>query len=345
MQSTWRSPSNIALVKYWGKYPKQIPANPSISFTLSESYTETTVSIIGESGSDQIEFDLYLDGELKPEFKLKIQHFLERINAELGPLKGKKLKIETHNSFPHSSGIASSASGMSALALCLLDLRSELGKIKELDFYRKASEWARLGSGSASRSLYGPLGQWGEFSGIAESSDEYAIPYQGEVADVFTSFCDYVLLVEKGQKQVSSTAGHGLMNNHPFAKERFQQAHHNLEELLAILKSGDLESFGRLVESEALTLHAMMMTSDPYFILMKPNTLQIIEAIWQFRKETNIPAYFTLDAGANVHLLFPEQFEQKVQSFVNQIIRPYLKNGEYICDRVGKGPVKIQYEK
>lgn len=341
MQSTWRSPSNIALVKYWGKYANQIPANPSISFTLSQSYTQTTVSIEGDSGHEGIDFDLYLDGELKPEFKDKVQQFIERIKEELGPLQGKKLKIETHNSFPHSSGIASSASGMSALALCLLDLRSEIGKIKELDFERKASEWARLGSGSASRSVYGPLGQWGEFSGIPESSDEYAIPYQGEVAPVFQDFQDCILLVEKGQKQVSSTAGHGLMNNHPFAKERFKQAHRNLEELLSILKSGDIQAFGNLVESEALTLHAMMMSSNPYFILMKPNTLQIIEAIWAFRKETEIPAYFTLDAGANVHLLFPKAFEQKVLDFVNQIVLPYLKNGEYICDRVGHGPEKI----
>jgi diphosphomevalonate decarboxylase len=196
MQSTWRSPSNIALVKYWGKYANQIPANPSISFTLSHSYTQTTVSIVGDIEHDGIDFDLYLDGELKPEFKEKVQQFLERIKEELGPLEGKKLKIETHNSFPHSSGIASSASGMSALALCLLDLRSEIGKIKELDFERKASEWARLGSGSASRSVYGPLGQWGEFSGIPESSDEYAIPYQGEVAPVFQDFHDCILLVE-----------------------------------------------------------------------------------------------------------------------------------------------------
>ena len=75
--------------------------------------------------------------------------------------------------------------------------------------------------------------------------------------------------------------------------------------------------YGKITESEALTLHAMMMTSMPYFILMKPNTLEIINRIWKFRKETKIPVCFTLDAGANVHLLYPENTTQKVLDFIN----------------------------
>lgn len=339
--ATWRSPSNIALVKYWGKYKNQIPANPSLSFTLSESYTETTVTLTGEEAGENFEFALFFEGEDKPGFKPKIQTFLNRIEGGLDFLKGKRFVIETNNSFPHSSGIASSASGMSALALCLLSLKEELTGKKESDFYQKASEWARLGSGSASRSVYGPLSLWGQFSGEPASSNEYAVRYSGKTDAVFENFCDYVLLVEKGQKQVSSTAGHGLMENHPYAERRFLQAHENLSRLQAHLKNGDLHSFGQLVESEALTLHAMMMTSTPYFMLMKPNTLQIIEKIWDLRKATEIPAYFTLDAGANVHLLFPQENEQAVKEWVNLEIKGLLNGGDYICDRVGNGPVKL----
>lgn len=339
--ATWRSPSNIALVKYWGKYKNQIPANPSLSFTLSESYTQTSVTLTGDDASEDFEFALLFEGEAKPEFKPKIQTFLKRIEAELDFLKGKRFVIETRNSFPHSSGIASSASGMSALALCLLSLKEELTGQKEADFYQKASEWARLGSGSASRSVYGPLALWGQFSGEPASSNEYAIRYSGKTAAVFENFCDYILLVEKGQKQVSSTAGHGLMENHPYAERRFLQAHENLSRLQDHLKNGDLHNFGQLVESEALTLHAMMMTSTPYFMLMKPNTLQIIEKIWDLRKATEIPAYFTLDAGANVHLLFPQENEQAVKEWVNLEIKGLLNDGDYICDRVGNGPVKL----
>lgn len=337
----WRSPSNIALVKYWGKYKNQIPANPSISFTLNECYTETEVSLSEKTGELDFDFEVYLDGELKPEFKGKIEKFFNTIVDEAPFLKEYKLTIKTHNSFPHSSGIASSASGMSALALCLLSLKATLTGEEETDFYQKASEWARLGSGSASRSVYGGLVEWGRFAGLRESSDDYAVPFKGEVHEVFKTFKDYVLLVEVGSKSVSSTAGHGLMNNHPFAERRFLQAHENLEKLTHILANGDLDAFGNLVESEALTLHGMMMTSNPYFILMKPNTVAIIDKISQFRKETETPLYFTLDAGANVHLLFPTAAEEAVAEFVEAELKGYLKDGRYIKDSVGEGPVRL----
>ncbi len=341
LNSSWRSPSNIALIKYWGKYHPQIPANPSISFTLSECYTETSVSLLEKKANADYDLEVLLDGESREDFKPKITKFLEHIRSEIPFVQEYHLRIETHNSFPHSSGIASSASGMSALALCLLSLKEEIENTKIDDFYRKASEWARLGSGSASRSVYGGLAQWGQFAGISESSDEYAIPYQGKTDPVFKNFRDYVLLVETGSKKVSSTAGHGLMEKHPFAERRFLQAHENLAALQETLASGDLEKFGELVESEALTLHAMMMTSSPYFILMKPNTVHILEEVWAFRKETGLPLYFTLDAGANVHLLFPEAVEQAVAEFVSTSLTGYLKNSKYICDRVGDGPVKL----
>lgn len=339
--SSWRSPSNIALVKYWGKFEPQLPANPSLSFTLSESYTETKVELLEEESNLDFDFEVFLDYRRAEDFKPKILKFLERIAADLDFIKGRKFSIHTYNSFPHSSGIASSASGMSALALCLLSLSPEGKAMDEAAFFQKASEWARLGSGSASRSVYGPLGLWGKTADIAESSDEYAIPYAGKVNPIFKDFRDTILLVEKGQKAVSSTAGHGLMKGHPFAKQRFEQAHKNMADLQHFLAKGDLEAFGSLVESEALTLHAMMMTSQPYFILMKPNTLKIIEAVWAFRRETQKPLYFTLDAGANVHMLYPEAIEQEAMEFVNNELKGHLKNGEYICDRVGDGPTKL----
>ena len=113
--------------------------------------------------------------------------------------------------------------------------------------------------------------------------------------------------MDEGQKQVSSTTGHGLMHEHPFAKHRFKQAHTNLDKLITVLEKGDLEGFIEIVEREALTLHAMMMTGQPYFMLMKPDTLSIIEKVWAFRKSTKTPLCFTLDAGANVHLLYPQR--------------------------------------
>ena len=132
----------------------------------------------------------------------------------------------------------------------------------------------------------------------------------------FKNYQDTILLVDKGEKQVSSTVGHDLMHNHPYAERRFAQAHENLSQIKSILSSGNVAEFIKIVESEALTLHAMMMTSMPYFILMKPNTLEIINKIWKFRNETQIPVCFTLDAGANVHVLYPENVKVNVLKFI-----------------------------
>src|SRR5690606_7823003 len=146
----------------------------------------------------------------------------------------------------------------------------------------------------------------------------------------FKNYLDTILLVDVGQKQVSSTVGHNLMHNHPFAQQRFEQAHLNLSELFKVLQSGDFEQFIHIVESEALTLHAMMMTSNPYFILMKPNTLEIINQIWQFRNTTKIPVCFTLDAGANVHVLYPGKSRTEVIDFIKNKLSVFCHNGKFI---------------
>lgn len=340
IRSKWRSPSNIALVKYWGKFDHQLPANPSISFTLDKCYTETEIQLEEKRDDEEFSFDIWLDGEPQDAFRPKIAQFFSRISNQAPWLKEHHLNITTHNSFPHSSGIASSASGMSALSLCLLDIQGRI-KAGQENFYQKASIWSRLGSGSASRSVYGGLAEWGRYRGIEGSSDEYAVPYKGDLHPDFKDFRDYILLVDTGTKAVSSSVGHGLMENHPYAPKRFEQAHENMDELLEIFRSGDLGAFGNLVESEALTLHAMMMTSRPYFILMKPNTLEIIERIWRFRKDSGLPVSFTLDAGANIHLLFPAKIEEQITGFIEQDIRKLLKDGRYIRDNVGAGPRQL----
>ncbi|WP_282136459.1 diphosphomevalonate decarboxylase [Seonamhaeicola maritimus] len=339
---TWESPSNIALVKYWGKKESQIPANPSVSFTLNDCKTTTTLSFSKKKSEDAFSFDVYLDGEKKDGFKPKIETFFKRIEQYVPFVKGYHFKIETSNTFPHSSGIASSASGMSALALCLTSIERGLtGDVDDKYFTQKASFLARLGSGSACRSLEGDLVVWGQHHEIKESSDLFGVKYPFEVHEKFKNYQDTILLVDKGEKQVSSTVGHNLMHNHPFAQERFKQAHINLSALIKVFKEGDLDEFINLVESEALTLHAMMMTSMPYFILMKPNTLEIINKIWVFRQETGSKICFTLDAGANVHVLYPQRECEQVGEFIKNELVAHCQNGQYICDQIGFGAKEI----
>ena len=335
----WKAPSNIALVKYWGKKGDQIPANPSVSLTLNTSTTSTTVTFEPiQNKTEIITYDFVFEGKLNQDFRPKIDQFLERIGPYLPFLKHFKYRIESSNSFPHSSGIASSASAFAALALCFMEIEKKMfPEMEPLYFKKKASFLARLGSGSACRSIQGPVMHWGHHPEINGSHDEYAIGWPLDLHPVFRSFHDLILLVDQGQKKVSSTVGHGLMKGHQFALARFEQANSNLSELKEVLKEGNLDSFVEIVESEALTLHAMMMTSRPYFLLMKPNTMTIIERIWQFREESGLPVCFTLDAGANVHLLFPDDARTAVMNFAKNRLFEFCEEGKYLEDRVGDG--------
>ncbi|WP_299762639.1 diphosphomevalonate decarboxylase [uncultured Dokdonia sp.] len=338
---SWQSPSNIALVKYWGKHGEQLPQNASISFTLSNCHT-TTILHYTQKESEGFEFEVYLDGQKEVGFEPKIASFFKRIEKYVPFITNYRFKIETSNSFPHSSGIASSASGMSALSLCIMDIERQLSpEMTESYFMQKASFLSRLGSGSACRSLEGPLIVWGAHQDISNSSDLYGTSYPYEVHSNFQEYQDTILLVDKGEKQVSSTVGHGLMHGHAFAKARFTQAHDNLVQLKEVLASGDLDAFIALVESEALTLHAMMMTSHPYFILMKPNTLEIINRIWEYRENTDSKVCFTLDAGANVHVLYPKKETKEIHLFIENELSKFCQNNHYINDSVGNGAKKL----
>ncbi|MEX0996046.1 MAG: diphosphomevalonate decarboxylase [Flavobacteriaceae bacterium] len=338
---TWQSPSNIALVKYWGKYGEQLPKNTSISFTLSNCHTKTSLFYEPKTSND-FEFEVFLDGKREAGFEPKILKFFQRIETYIPFLKDYRFRIETSNSFPHSSGIASSASGMSALSLCLMAMEQKINSGITTDYFnRKASFLARLGSGSACRSIEGPLIVWGEHAAIPGSSHLLGTKYPFEVHPNFDNYQDTILLVDKGEKQVSSTVGHDLMYNHPFAEQRFAQANANIEKLIPVLKEGNLDEFIKIVESEALSLHAMMMTSMPYFILMKPNTLEIINRIWKYRAETKSNLCFTLDAGANVHVLYPKSEEEEVSQFIRNELASFCKNKEFIKDQSGTGALQI----
>ena len=341
---TWRSPSNIAIIKYWGKHGVQLPRNPSISLTLDAAFTETKIHYQPKTGVDTgLDLEFYFHGKPNDLFKAKVEKFLKSLLEIFPFLKQLKLRIESANSFPHSAGIASSASSMSALALCLCSLEDKLfGTLdSNEEFRKKASFISRLGSGSACRSIYSGLAVWGKFGEVENSSDLFAIPFEDQVDEVYSSLHDDILLISSAEKSVSSRAGHGLMDENIFAENRYQQARQRFHELLIALKSGDIEQFGRITESEALTLHALMMTSNPSFILMKPNTLAAIERIKSYRKETGDPIYFSLDAGPNLHLLYPDNISEKIKPFIESELVPFCENQKWLQDSVGKGPIEL----
>ena len=339
---SWESPSNIALVKYWGKNPDQTPKNPSISFTLSDCKTTTSVLFKRiDKNSKVVDFDLIFEGKKNVSFRPKIENFFSKIQVYCPYLLDYQLTISSTNSFPHSSGIASSASSMSALSLCIMSFEKNLTSIDNDFFFKKASFISRIGSGSACRSIYGGVNFWGNHQEIKNSSDLYSVELQQDISPKFNNYRDVILLIDEKEKEVSSSVGHELMNNNPFSKVRFAAANDNIINLMRILKSGDLIGFCELVESEALMLHSLMMSSNPSYILMKPETLTVIKRIQDFRKKTDIPVCFTLDAGANVHVLFPDKFSSEVMAFIKKHLSSLCKNGKFISDSIGLGPKQI----
>ena len=335
----WECPSNIALIKYWGKKINQNPLNPSISFTLKKSVTKLSIAY-----SVYSEYSFYLDylfeGASNDNFRNRLARYLQSLVPYFPFLKNCRLKIETSNTFPHSAGIASSASfyGAVALALCNMEIQLSGKEFVDSAIFRKASYIARLGSGSASRSVYGGFVLWGETGEYTGSSDEVAIPVAQEINPVFSDMRDSILIVSSEVKSISSSKGHELMSNHSFATARITQANENLPLLMNALKTGDLYKFVDVIENEALTLHALMMTSSPGYILLRPETVKIIEKIRNFRIETGMPVGFSLDAGPNVHVIYPVTIESQIHKFIDDELKCHCENNRVIHDHVGEGP-------
>jgi len=334
-RSKWRCPSNIALVKYWGKRDFQKPMNPSLSFGLQNSYTETLVEL-HKDGDQKVEF--YFE-DVASTFGERIEKYLDHISGKLPWVNKYNFRIYSHNSFPHSAGIASSASSFGALALCLteIDFAFSGKEINCPEFWQKASELARMGSGSACRSVYAGFAIWGKTQLFESCSDEHATPVSEGIHPLFYGLRDAILLVDSGVKEVSSSEGHRLMDAHIFQRSRIAQAHENINGLYLALLTGSQEKFIEIVENEALSLHAMMMTSNPSFILLKPNSLELISRIRRFREKSGIPVCFTIDAGPNIHLLYFQENELDIKAFIERELLVFCENGRWIDDRIGLG--------
>ncbi|MGI4992932.1 diphosphomevalonate decarboxylase [Halobacteriovorax sp. GFR7] len=330
-----KSPSNIALIKYWGKYGEQLPSNPSLSITLDNAHTLTTYKV---SKSDTFELDFKFESKTNEKFQARVEKFFNRAVEYFPFINECRIEMDSMNSFPHSSGIASSAASMSnfASALCEIEKIVTDEDHDEEYYLKKASFMARLGSGSASRSLFPKMSIWGK--SVQGSSQEYAVGLDSYDKS-FEGICDSIAIVSASEKAVSSTAGHALMNTHPFAKTRFLNACNNFNSLCFALSSGDFDGFADIVEAEALELHGLMMNSKPSFILMEPNTLAIIAKIRNFRIQTGAKICFTLDAGPNVHILYLKEDEAKVRQFIDEEVANLCHNNVVIHDHMGNGVV------
>lgn len=332
------APSNIALIKYWGKHGNQLPCNPSISFSLKLSVTKTVAEFSAKTDKN-ISLDFNFKEDVPDGFSSKINKYFEKIKDETRVIHDYQFRISSENTFPHSAGIASSASSMASLALILTTLENNFKN--QAEFEKRAAYLARLGSGSATRSVYGGFVSWGKNPILDNSSDQYGTSIDQHIHSDLKKMGDVILIVDSKQKKISSSQGHELMNTNTYRDVRYAEALTNYQDCFSALKTGDWDKLGEVVEREALSLHALMMMSKPSFILLHPNSLKLIELISSFKKSSKLPLTFTIDAGPNIHLLYDTRYKNKVIDFVKHELTPYLEDGRFIDDERGEGPVRL----
>lgn len=326
-KTTIVSPSNIAFIKYWGAtdLERAVPENASLSMTLRTCHSRSTVEHVDEPGEHEIRWR-GTDGSLEtapPSFAERVRAHLDRLLAWAG--EGGHFRVATENSFPAAAGLASSASGFSALTLGVL------GALGREVSDAKASELARRsGSGSASRSVLGGYVQWPAEETSADGATDYA--FQVHPADHW-DLRNVIAVVETGAKETSSLEGHQRARTSPYFEQRLRELPARLDAVRTALAARDFDRMGSVIEAEAIDLHCIAMTSTPAIFYWKPATLAVLEAVRELRR-SGVSAWATMDAGANVHVLcLPEREEAVAERLasvagVDRILR----------DGVGQGP-------
>jgi len=311
-KATAEAPSNLAFVKYWGKKNStlRIPTNNSISMNLSNAKTITSVAFDPELAEDQV----ILKGSSQVpghSYMARVSQHLDRVREMAG--ESTRALVTTENTFPESVGIASSASGLAALSVAAASaLGLELSE-KELSIL------ARLGSGSACRSIPAGFVEW-----VAGSDSESSYARQIAPPDHW-DISVVTVIVTKESKKISSTLGHKLALASPFFNARLDTLAERLNKVRRAILEKDFEIFGREIENEAISLHMIAMTS-PYesptwqsgAYYWVPETLELILAVQEWRAK-GLETYFTLDAGPTVHLLCRKAEEAQVVAAVKDI--------------------------
>ena len=313
--------SNIAFIKYWGvrQAALNLPTNNSISMTLADAFTVTTVEwdASGQLEADQIE----LDGvQLEAGAAKRLVAHLDRVRA-LADVDV-CARVASRNNFPAASGIASSASGFAALSAAgALALGVDLSPVE-------LSALARLGSGSACRSVLGGFVEWVQGCDHASS-----VAHQMFDREHWALF-DVVAVISSRAKHTSSLSGHSLAASSPLQEGRLAHVEGELHIVREAIAQRDLHKLGPVIERDALAMHGVMMTSTPSLIYWEPGTIELIQAVRRWREQEGIGVYFTIDAGPNLHLICEESDVAKVQERLQQMACVE----KVIISRPGPGP-------
>lgn len=300
-----RAYTNIALIKYWGKKNESLilPMNNSLSLTLDAFYTETEVSFSEAYTEDQF----YLDNQLQDEKATKkISTFLDIVREKAGTTK--KAKVISQNFVPTAAGLASSASGLAALAgACNEALKLGLDD-------QALSRLARRGSGSACRSIFGGFVEWEKGH---DDQSSYAHPissdgFEDHLAMVF-------LLLNEQKKDVSSRDGmHRTVETSSFYQGWLDSVEADLYQLKQAIKTKNFQLLGETMEQNGLKMHGTTLAARPPFTYWSPDSLKAMQAVRDLRNQ-GIPCYFTMDAGPNVKVLVQKDHLDKVKTTFNDL--------------------------
>jgi diphosphomevalonate decarboxylase len=282
-----RAHANIAFIKYWGNTDDslRLPANPSISMNLKGLYAQTSVSWDGDLKSDE----LTLNGTVQTGDSLhRVSEHLDALRRRLNIAHN--ARVVSENNFPTGTGIASSAAAFAALTVAGVSAAGAILSEREL------TTLARLGSGSAARSVPTGFVEWHAGASHEDSfAQSFAPPDYWDIVDV-------IAIVSQQHKAVGSSAGHRSADSSDLQRARVSGAGARFETCKQAVLDRDFSTFAEVVELDSNLMHAVMMTSRPPLFYWLPPTLGIMEAVRRWRAE-GIQVCYTLDAGPNVHCI------------------------------------------
>ncbi len=303
LRATARAGANIAFIKYWGNRGGEanLPLNSSLSMTLSDAVSVTTVEYDPDLQVDEV----YLDGERLLDHRAgRVTRQLDRIRAEYYPLHARVVSV---NSFPAGTGMASSASGFAALTVAAVAAFGE-----GLPDERTLSIWARRASGSACRSIHGGFVEW--HAGERDGDSFAEVAFEAGWWDLR----DVTAIVSADAKAISSARGHRIAEAHPFMPTRRELVARRLPAVKAAMLQRDFATFGALIEQEALEMHGVMISSTPACLYLAPLTVAFLQAVPRWRDD-GVDVALTLDAGPNPHLICPAAHAEEVTRRAEQL--------------------------
>lgn len=306
--------ANIALIKYWGKEDEEliIPKNNSLSLTLDALYTETEVEFI--DSKDDI---FYLDDELQDEkHTLKISKFIDLFRKKSN--NHDRVLVKSYNHVPTAAGLASSASGFSALAVALNKLfRLNLDKTE-------LTRYARKGSGSASRSIFGGFVEW------EKGYDDYT-SHAKKIDDADWDIAMIILVLNDSKKDISSReAMKKTIETSPLYRGFTESSAEDIKNIKEAIKNKDFKKMGEIAEHNAMKMYATMLSSNPPIMYFKPDSIRAIEKIKQLRKD-GFEVYYTMDAGPNVKILCRDS---QIENIVKKLKKDF-DSKQIIISKVG----------